>query len=399
MSTDNLSMIQRLVNELSNLQSSCPPLSSAALILRLRKSFPDTPTQLISAAVETFEARKTAPDKLGSWAHNGLFTASLLEQASRVSIAEYRARYFGGRAHVLEIGTGTASDTSALAKVCEHVTTIESDPSRSELARHNLAVQGITNVTCLVGNALEILASLDLTTFDGLFADPARRTTDGIRLRDAQDYSPPLPFLLDLPVGKLRAIKVSPGLFFDAPQHGWSRQFIGFEDQCLEQTLWFGAPIPDSSVYLADQEVGWSPSEMIRTEIEPQELRGFLVEAHATVNRCQYLAEFFRERSISLIASDVAYGVCAQQPETSPLITSFQIIEAFPFNLKALRASLRSLAWTSRTEIKKRNFPGDPEQLREDLRLPPHTHDGPFGTVVLFKWHNKTWVVLAKRIS
>lgn len=399
MDSNSLSLIQQLVSHLTDLHTLHPTLSSSDLVLRLRKIFPGAPIPLITAAVETFEARKVAPEKLGSWAQQGFFTTSLLEQASRVSIATYRARYFAGRAHVLEVGTGTGSDTSALAKVCGQVTTIEADPARCELAQHNLAVQGITNVTFLMGNALDVLTSLNLCQFDALFADPARRTADGTRLRDAQDYSPPLPSLLDLAVGTLRAIKVSPGLFFDAPKHGWSRQFLGFEDQCLEQTLWFGAPIPDSSVYLADDEIGWHPSGKVDTQAEPANLKGFLVEAHATINRSQYLAEFFQERSISLIAPDVAYGVSVTQPENSPFMTSFRIIEAFPFNLKALRTSLRSLAWTSRTEIKKRNFPGDPEELRAELKLPQHKHDAPFGTIFLFKWRGKTWVVLAKRAS
>jgi hypothetical protein len=78
-------------------------------------------------------------------------------------------------------------------------------------------------------------------------------------------------------------------------------------------------------------------------------------------------------------------------------MTAFQIIESFPYNLKKLRESLTKLGWTSRSELKKRNFPGDLEEIRAALHLAPHAHNAPYGTIFLFKWNSKTWVVLAQR--
>jgi hypothetical protein len=62
-----------------------------------------------------------------------------------------------------------------------------------------------------------------------------------------------------------------------------------------------------------------------------------------------------------------------------------------------LAKKLAELGWTNRTEIKKRNFNGDPEAIRSSLKLPPHTHNAPFGTIFLFKWRQRNRAVLALR--
>lgn len=385
-----------LISHACSLLAESPALGVADLVVKLRRSFPEIALPLVALAAETAVARVAAREKLGSWSEHGVFSTAVLEQASRTIIANYRAKHFQGRGHILEIGTGTGSDTTALARVAGYVTTIESDPTRCEVAKHNLSVQGVTNVTCLCGHAEAVVSKLDLSQVDALFADPARRNRDGARIRRGEDYAPSLRWLVELEVGGLRAIKVGPGLFFEPPLPGWVRQFIGVGAECLEQTLWFGSCIKDSSVYLADCETGWSPSGALQPGIATT-LEGFIVEAHGTVNRCQHLHQFYAERDIQLIASGVAYGITTTLPAPTPLLSAFQILESFPYNLKKLKNSLQRLGWTNRTEIKKRNFPGDPEEIRATLHLPPHAHNASFGTIFLFKWDSKTWVVLAQR--
>jgi hypothetical protein len=144
------------------------------------------------------------------------------------------------------------------------------------MARENLKLQGITNFTSLAGNVDSVLAKLDLSTFDGLYADPARRSKSGDRFREADDYSPPLQKLLDLNFGRVRAIKVSPGLFFDPKDTGWIREFLGYGSECLEQTLLFGVKTKDSSVRLTELDLGWSPP-LSPIYLEPPEvISGFI---------------------------------------------------------------------------------------------------------------------------
>lgn len=372
-------------------------LDAPDLVLKVRKAFPDADPRELNLAVETYIARRQAPDKLGEWAREGHFSVSLLQQASRESIASYRARYFAGRRHILEIGTGTGSDTAALARVAEHVTTIDGDPDTCELAKRNLSLQGITNVTFLVGKAEELIPSLT-NPFDALFADPMRRTKSGERVWSGEDYAPPLSFLLGLQIGSLRAIKISPGLFVDPCPDGWSRQFVGYGDECLEQTLWFGGSVPDSSIVVTDRNVSWAPPQVAPIPALAESLEGFIVEAHGTLNRCQQLGAFFAERDIKPVADDVAYGIADLQPEPSDLLASYRIIESVPYSRKSLKPILARLQWSNRTELKKRNFSGDIEQIRAELDLPKHTHTSPFGVVFFFRYHGKPWAVVAERL-
>ncbi len=398
--SDDTTPFQQLLDEATRLGLSEPKPTIPELVLRLKRAFPAVPSGMISLIAETVQTRDIAVRKLGEWSRDGLFTKALLEQASRASIAEHRARFFSGRSHVLEIGTGTGSDTAALARVCSHVTTLEADYERLELAKHNLKIQGISNVTFLQGEATEVIPSLDFTRYDALFADPARRAKDGTRLKSGDSYSPPLEWLLSLEIGGLRAIKVSPGLFVDAQDRGWLRQFVGYGDECLEQTLWFGAPVPDSSAHLADVNTTWSPATHAASiPAVADTFEGFLVEPHGVINRSQYAHTFFAEHGIAMIDPQVAYGITTAKPSPSPWYDSFRMFQAFPFHLKTLKTALTELAWTNRTEIKKRNYQGSPEELRAKLKLPAHTHGAPFGTVFVFTRDTTAWVILAERLT
>lgn len=385
--------------ELLEALPSSPQRTAADLILRLRSSLPDADPRQISLAVETFLARKAAPEKLGEWSREGYFSTSLLEQASRAVIAEYRATFFTGLSHVLEVGTGTGSDTSALARVVEHVTTIDGDPVASDLARRNLALQGISNITFLVGDAREVIPSLN-HPFDGFFADPARRTPKGERVKSGEDYSPPLSYLLGLSIGRVRALKISPGLFVEPPPPGWTRQFLGFQSECLEQTLWFGAGVPDSSVRLTDACVSWAPQDSSATtsfsEVT-ESLNGYLLEAHGAVNRSQYVGKLFAELGASMVAPDIAYASTSNRPPASPLFKAYRVMKALPFNIKRLRREIALLSYSNRTELKKRNFSADLEGIRSDLKLPPHSHTAPFGVLFFFRQGNSPWVVITER--
>ncbi len=383
---------------LQSLLESATKLDTPALVLKLRKTFPNSDVRELNLAVETFIARRQAADKLGEWAKEGHFSLSLLQQASRQSIATYRATFFAGREHVLEIGTGTGSDTAALAKIVRHVTTIDGDPVASELAKRNLALQGITNVTFLVGDAQTFVPSLT-ESFDALFADPARRTRTGERIKSGEDYSPPLSLLLSLNIGSLRALKISPGLFVEPCPEGWTRQFVGFGDECLEQTLWFGSPVKDSSIVVTDRSAVWEPPEKEVLSFVTEDLQGYLVEAHGTLNRCQKLGSFFHQHNMQPVADDVAYGVATEQPDPSPLYTAYRILENLPFSKKKLKEALNRLGWSNRTELKKRNFSGELEQIRAELDLPKHTHTSPFGVVFFFRYHGKPWAVIAERLT
>jgi predicted O-methyltransferase YrrM len=75
-----------------------------------------------------------------------------------------------GARHVLEVGTLGGYSTIWLARAASSVTTLELDPKHAEVARANLAAAGVSNVTVMVGPALETLAGLT-ETVDFAFID------------------------------------------------------------------------------------------------------------------------------------------------------------------------------------------------------------------------------------
>jgi hypothetical protein len=391
--------VKELLEQISLICKQDKSIDRAALVIKLKRIFPSADPADLALAINTHLSRPAALDKLGTWASSGIFSPELLEQASRLTIAKYRASYFKGCNHVLEIGTGTGSDTAALAQVVNQVTTLEADPIRSAMAEENLRLQGIHNVTYVVGDLESKLSGLDLRSFDGLFADPARRSRSGDRVRESDDYYPPLSQLIELPFGRVRAIKVSPGLFFNPENSGWVREFLGHRAECLEQTLLFGTDTIDSSIRLTDLEISWSPPKNHTPINTPDTITGYICEAHATINRSQFLAAFFAQHGIAQMAPDLAYGITSERPERTPLMESFKIIHAMPFSQRALKEHLAQLGWSNRTELKKRNSSVDLDELRVSLRLPTHKHSAHFGTVFICKWRGAQHAIITERLS
>lgn len=387
------------LNTILGLLERAPSSSNPSdLVLFLKKHDLAIDPEVVSIAIDTFRLRGEAVQKLGSWASQGFFSSTLLPQASRLAFATYRASFFKGCDHVLEIGTGTGSDTAALACVAKHVTTIELDPVRAALAKQNLDLQGIENVTMLVGSLRELKESITFSDFDGLYADPARRLPNGTRIKDPALYSPSLDDLLALPIEGISAIKISPGLFLQSSPEGWVRQFLGFEQECLEQTLWKNVPITDSSIKLVDTGEDWAPS--ITTNVAhpyPHVVGSYFYEAHGVVNRSLHLDNFFGELGIQRVAPHVAYGTSDTIIPSSRLVTCYSVLYSFPFSRKKLSKTLHQLQWSSRTEFKKRSFAGDIESIRSAMNLPGHSNDAPFGTIFFFTWDKKNWVVLGTR--
>lgn len=368
------------------------------VITRLRTEFPDLPPHIYAKTVECSLARLKAR-QYGHWTEHGFFTRQSVEQATSPAIARHHAARFSGCQCVLEICTGAGFDTAALAARAQRVISIEADPELAAMARHNLAVQNIHNVEVLCGRAEEVIPTLDISSVDGLWADPSRRM-EGQRADDPELYTPPLSFVLGL-VGKRRGgIKIAPAATVtvdSAVAHEW----IGYGNECREQILWIKAPVVQNTVSLIDQQAVFFPvADTTREDIvsarAPEELAGlYLVEPHNALVRSGVLQSLYAEDCIELIDSHIAYGLSNVQPSPSPFYTRFHILEAFPWNEKLLKSRLREREWGNGTEIKKRGFPQLPEQVRAKLKLPSK---GKAGVVILTRVGKGHLAILAERL-
>ncbi len=296
-------------------------------------------------------------------------TRESTEQASSLAAAHWHASLFHPDDHILEIGAGTGIDTIALSRRVKHVIAIERDPVLSFMLTRNLAATGCTNVDVVTATAEEALTSLDPDCFDGIWADPSRRNR-GMRVRRMSAYSPPLEFLTALAPHVKIAVKTSP-VHDPGVNSLWGRTFVATRTECTEQILHRGFPPSMPVVMHVDRSLAWTERDSKET---PRPLAtdwsaGYLVEPHPALIRAHAVASYFDSIRARFLDRQIAYGHCLEQPPVSAWHQSFHILEAFVFRERQLKERAAALEFGPGTEIKKRGFPVEPEDLRASLPL------------------------------
>ncbi len=383
----------------------------------LRRLIPHQSPEVYSALTEIALARHKARS-MGNWTQDGLFTRQSIEQATSPEIAMHHASFFSSCHHVMEICTGAGFDTAALARTARQVTSIEANPALAEMARHNLALQGIKNVEILDGTAENILSHINCSIFDGLWSDPSRRTEYGTRIHNPEDYRPPLPFLMTLPIQGIKGIKISPAASLDnttlhVSTPPWTRLWTATEQECREQVLW---SLPET-LSLQDGTISlhrvthpfpllFVPPQSFPTAITPNASLPthldalYLVEPHPALIRSGYLTTWYQQYGISLLDEHIAYGWYHEDDALflpQELHTRFAVVAMFPYNQKKLQHAITERAWNTRTEIKKRGFPEEPEVLRKRLRFASPQTSPYYGTIILTRIGNTHWCFLCSR--
>lgn len=161
-----------------------------------------------------------------------LFVREALEQASHPLAARYRASLFPEGAEVVDLTAGIGADLAPLA-ARGPARGIELDSERAAYAGHN------TGVPVAVGDAL----ATEPTPY--WIADPARRAS-GQRLKNADEYAPPLSTLIERAQGaKLAAIKLSPMLSDRVLEvEGAGLEFLSVAGECREAMILLGSDAP-----------------------------------------------------------------------------------------------------------------------------------------------------------
>jgi hypothetical protein len=335
----------------------------------------DTPAQIqrwreriepwqVSAASAQVTLRRTAAAKF-SRANEMLFDRVALEQASDEQVAAHKAKRFENSLKVVDFCCGIGGDATALSQGRELVALDWSDV-RVEMAVHNASVYG-GNVRGLAGDA-----AFERPEGDAAHIDPDRRPGGGKRVHDAETSSPDLSVLQSI-VRQYQhvAIKLSPGVDYDALPFDAEIELISHHGQCRQAVVWTGRfaqthrratvlPSGESIHADSDADLAWPATE------EPSAGR-LLYEPDPAVIRAHLVGVFARQHGLAPVDGQIAYLV-GDAPIDTRLAAGFRILDVAPWSLQAARAWLQAHDVGS-LDIKTRGFAAKPEDIFKRLRL------------------------------
>jgi SAM-dependent methyltransferase len=287
------------------------------------------------------------------------WTAEALEQASSYTVATHRATRFVGSDLVLDLGCSVGGDLLPLAGVAR-VIGVDLDETRLLLAQANARELGVDVQ----------LVRADVTQLEpkgSVFADPARRSS-GRRVFDPRAYTPSLDQVLGwLPRLDALAVKVAPGIDYDALPAEIEVEIVSLRGEVKEAVLWAGnvrrgsrrtATLLPGGDLLADDPV---PAPMVRPP------GPFLLEPDGAVVRAHLVAQLAAQVGGWLVDDTIAY-IAADAVVPTPFGSWYAVHETMPFGLKHLRTRLRTYD-AGPLVVKKRGTAVEPEQLRKQLKL------------------------------
>ncbi|MGK4581269.1 THUMP-like domain-containing protein [Kitasatospora sp. HPMI-4] len=337
------------------------PGEELAVATRLRR---EHPAELVSAALAQAQLRQRARAKFGDLADLLYFTPNGVEQATRRSVAEWRARRFAelGVRRLADLCCGIGGDAIALARTGVAVLAVDRDPLTCAVAEANAAALGLAG---LIEVRCADVTEVDVTGYDAVFTDPARRTARG-RVFDPQAYSPPLSWAIEAarrtPFG---ALKVAPGIPHELVPEDAEAEWVSDHGEVKEAALWFGtrAAQPHRATLLPGDHTLTGGR---RPDPQAGEVGRYLYEPDGAVIRAHLVSEVAEQVGGRLIDPMIAY-LTSDRLVPTPYAHAYEISDVMPFNVKKLKALLRERG-VGTVVIKKRGIGITPEELRRQLK-------------------------------
>jgi len=348
--------------------ASLPPIESKANVVQnvsaLRKR--GLSPEMTSVVLLQQRLRTKAAGKFGEFAGRMLFTEDGLQQATRLSVAARHAARFrdAGVTHVADLGCGIGGDALAIAGLGVRVTAVDRDEVTAAIATYNLAP--FDNADVVHGEA----ESLDLTGFDALWFDPARRSSSK-RLSNPTDWSPSLSWVFGQAASKPSGIKLSPAIDQAILPEDAECQWIDDRGDTVECVVWTGAlarpGVRRSALVLDDGDSHELVADQPDTIVPVGEIGAYLFDPCGAVLRAQLLGKLARELQATLITDQIAY-LSNDSGTESPFAQRFRVREVLPLDQRTIATRMRQLE-IGTLEIKKRGVDINPAEFRTKLKL------------------------------
>ena len=345
---------------------------------------------LVAAVLSQSKLRAKAATKFGPFADRMLFTEAGLEQATRLSVAARHAGRYqaAGLSWIADLGCGIGADALAIAALDIEVTAVDRDEVTAAIASFNLAPWA--NARVEQADATEF----DLTGFDGIYLDPARRSGSR-RLTNPADWSPSLDFAFGLADRLPTGVKLGPGIDRALIPAEAEAQWVTVGHDVVEVGVWFGLlarpGIRRAALVIGDNGASELTAGEDSEDAEVGALGEFLYEPDGSVIRARLIGDLVRTLGGRMIDPTIAYFTSDAATET-PFATRFRVVETFPFDERSLKKELATRKIGS-LEIKKRGMDVDPAALRKKLAL-----KGPeSATLILTRLAGKRVALLAER--
>lgn len=320
----------------------------------------ELPPDQAAAVLTQASLRRSGVGKLGDKAAGLFLTRDGLEQATRPSVAQWRAERFAasGATEVWDLGCGLGLDALALTKAGLAVTAVEKDPVTAVLAAANL------------GSSARVMTADIADLYDevpqdaAVFLDPARRTARG-RSWDVADLSPSWDIVTRFVDGtRVACVKLGPGVPYRLlPEHA-EAVWVSEGGDLVEAALWAGAGATAGrrSALLLPQGLNL---EATRDTVTTGPIDSWLYEPDPAVIRAGAIAALADTLRATGIAPGIAYLTAAEYRQT-PYAAAFEVLGHLPYREKDLRAWVKANN-VGTLEIKKRGLDVDPAALRRRL--------------------------------
>jgi hypothetical protein len=355
----------------------------------LRRELPAERARLV---VEQGELRRRAVEKFGELAAQMFFTRQLLEQATDLWTAQYKAERFAasGATTFGDYCCGTGGDLLALAE------------------RGAAVGWDLSDIACLLAAAnLRDAAQIQrgdveqCTPKNGeaWHLDPDRRST-GQRTTAMEHYSPG-PALIERwrQLNPRGAVKLAPAA---ATPKSWQAdvelEWISRDRECRQQVAWFG-PLASAA--------GKRRATLVRHDVAPATLVGvpdlpcepaqepgsFLYDPDPSVLAAGLLGQLAASHGLASLGIGGVY-LTSDHRVADPLAVGFAVLDCLPLRTATLAAYL-SARGIGRIAIKKRGVAVDPESLRKKLKLRGDRE----ATLVLTRIDKRETAIVAERLS